>query len=178
MPEIKPGVPPDRWILSGAGKRRAAALADALATMGATSLHSSDEPKAAETAEIISPRLNLAVNYASGLREHDRNGVPFMPDADWEAAVIDAIRRPGDLVLGTETVEAARLRFKGALAMAEAKSPPGPMVVVSHGTVIAAFVADLLGEDPAPIWEGLGLPGFIVVTWPSAKHIEEQMNFD
>ena len=153
------------------------ALADALTGMDAASRYSSDEPKAVETAEIISFRLGLLPRVVPGFREHLRNDVPFMKDAEWRAAVLNAISHPNDLVLGSETVEAARRRFSDALASTEPVSPPGAMIIVSHGTVISMFVARLIGAEPAPIWEGLGLPGLVVVTWPDASRIEHQQNF-
>ncbi len=177
-PALEPRVPPDRWRLSEIGRRRAAALADTLTGWNAASLYSSDEPKAIETAEIISSKLGLPVKVVPGFREHLRNGVPFMTDAKWRVVVLNAINRPDQLVLGSETVEEARRRFSDALTIAESMSPPGAMIIVSHGTVISMFIARLTGADPASMWERLGLPGLVVVTWPSPGRIEHQQNFD
>jgi broad specificity phosphatase PhoE len=91
--------------------------------------------------------------------------------------VLDAIRRPEELVLGTETTGKAGRRFERGVKSAAAESPPGDMVIVTHGTIISMFVSQLTGADPVPIWESLGLPGLIVVAWPQASGIEFQRNF-
>lgn len=178
LPLIEPGVPPEEWRLSEDGKRRAVSLARVLAAMKVGSLYSSDERKAIETATIISGRIGRPLNVDPGFKEHIRRDVPFLGNAEWRASVLNAINHPSDLVLGSETVEEAWRRFSNALASVEPVAPLGDMIVVSHGTVISMFVARLIGVDPAPIWDGLGLPGLVVVTWPAANQIEYQQNFD
>jgi broad specificity phosphatase PhoE len=178
IPAIEPDVPSPQWRLSDVGKRRAAKLADAVADMGATSLHSSDSPKAVETAEIIAAKTGLLLKINPEFKEHIRDDMPFGSDAWWRAVVLDAIRRPEELVLGSETTGDAGRRFAAAVKSAAAGSPPGDMLIVAHGTVISMFVSQLTGADPVPIWECLGLPGLLVVRWPEASGIEFQENFD
>jgi broad specificity phosphatase PhoE len=177
MPVVEPDVPAPQWQLSDVGKRRAAKLADAVAGMGATSLHSSDSPKAVETAEIIAARTELPLKINPDFKEHIRDDMPFGSDAWWRASVLDAIRRPEELVIGSETTGDAGRRFAAAVKSAAAGSPPGDMVIVAHGTIISMFVSQLIGADPVPIWESLGLPGLIAVTWPESSGIEFQKNY-
>jgi broad specificity phosphatase PhoE len=37
------------------------------------------------------------------------------------------------------------------------------VAVVTHGTVIALYVAELTGEDPFTLWRRMGLPSFAVL---------------
>jgi len=145
--------------------------------LGPTSLYSSDEPKAAETAGIVGGRIDLPVKVVPGLQEHIRTGVPFATTIDRDAAVIDSIRRPDQLVYGSETTGTAERRFTTALEGALTDAPAGDAAVVSHGTVISMFVAKLTGLDAVDIWSSFGLPGFVVVRWPEADGIEFQWNY-
>jgi broad specificity phosphatase PhoE len=46
------------------------------------------------------------------------------------------------------------------------KHPTLNLVMVSHGTVMALFVARLAGLEPFAFWQRLGLPAFIVMALP------------
>jgi hypothetical protein len=58
----------------------------------------SEEPKAAETAEIVAEHLGLAWTSASGLHEHDRTGATFGTREDFELAAKTFFDNPGRLV--------------------------------------------------------------------------------
>ena len=177
MPLVEADVPPAEWRLSERGWREARLLADVLVPMNATSLYSSDERKAIETASAVSDRLDLSVHSEPGFREHARPDTPIRDSSVWRETVLDAINRPEDLVLGAETVGDARRRFTSAVIEADRSAPPGPMIIVAHGTVISMLVAYLLDIEPAPIWERLGLPSLIAVEWPARDRIELEQNF-
>ena len=178
LPVIDPGVPPAKWRLGDEGRRRAGLLAEAVAGMGVASLYSSDEPKAVETSQAISRATGLDNRIAPGFGEHIRTNAPHFESADeFRAAVIDAMRRPDELVYGSETTGAALSRFSAAVERATAEATPGDIAIVAHGTVVSMFIASRTGLDPVPIWESLGLPGMAVVTWPEASGIELQRNF-
>jgi broad specificity phosphatase PhoE len=58
------------------------------------------------------------------------------------------------------------------------EAPDGDVAIVSHGTVIAGFLASEIDVDPVEVWRSLGLPGFVVIEWPEPTEISEQRNFD
>jgi broad specificity phosphatase PhoE len=45
------------------------------------------------------------------------------------------------------------------------------MVVFTHGTVLSLYVARATGLEPFTLWKRLGLPSFIVLTFPQFKLI-------
>jgi broad specificity phosphatase PhoE len=47
--------------------------------------------------------------------------------------------------------------------------PEGDLVVVSHGTVVALFVAAATGVEPYAFWNRLGLPSFVVLSLPGLE---------
>ena len=98
---------------------------------------------------------------------HERATAPFFASEDeFRRAVIDAMRRPDDLVLGEETATAARIRFTAAVRGAIAEFAGEHLAVVSHGTVIALLVAHASGGDPVDLWRQQRMPWAIRVGLP------------
>ena len=165
-PAVVPDVPADRWVLSEAGRRRCTPLAEAVRPHAPAVVVSSLEPKAAETGEVVAARLGVPFETAEGLHEHDRGNVPHLRSRDFISMMELFFRKPGGLVLGRETADEATGRFAAAVERVLAKHQEGNVAVVSHGTVIALFVARHGGGRPFDLWRRLGLPSFVVMAAP------------
>jgi len=70
------------------------------------------------------------------------------------------------LVFGGESADQAHQRFSQAIARVMERHPDQNVAVVSHGTVMTLFVARAVGLEPFPFWKRLGLPAFVVLSWP------------
>ncbi len=172
-PEVVPGVPPERWDLSEKGRALCVPLADRLAAHAPASIVSSEEPKAAETARLVAERLGVPWRTAAGLHEHDRSNVPHLPSREFISMVELFFRKPGELVLGRETANAARDRFDAAVRRVTAEEPAGGNVaVVSHGTVIALLLGYRENRTPFDVWRAMGLPSYAVLTLPDFELVE------
>lgn len=168
MPDVKPERAASLWALSEAGRASCTLLANALGPYGLVAIVSSTEPKAHETAELTADHLNLPVDVALGLHEHDRTGVPFLTDpTEWDTVIARFFAEPGKLVLGRETAFATRERFIRAVDGVLRRHPTGNIAIVAHGTAISLFVAYHAGIDPMPFWRGLGLPAFVALRLPA-----------
>lgn len=168
MPDLKPEQASSLWTLSEIGRASCISLADALAPYSLAAIVSSTEPKARETAELTGHCLNLPVEVALDLHEHDRTGVPFLADpAEWDAAIVRFFAEPDKQVLGRETARAAQTRFITAIDDVLERHTGGNIAVVAHGTVISLFVAYHAGVDPMPFWRRLGLPSFVMLRLPT-----------
>lgn len=178
LPQVSEDEPRDSWTLSPDGIARASTLAVAVAAIKPASLHSSAEEKAKLTAEAITAVTGLTLNVDPDFNEHQRPDEPYSSQEEFTAKVSEALRRPGDLVFGSETMAAAVERFAAALAAAETYSPSGDMAVVSHGTIISAYVASRIEVDPVDIWQSLGMPALICTNWPEPDHIEFRQNIE
>ena len=145
-PAVDLELPPYKWILSDRGKRRGGLLADYLAMRGIGALHSSDEIKTVQTAEIVGETIGLPVNAVHDLREHERHGTPIVDAGDWRSTVIVSIRNQNEHIYGSEAVGTARMRFGAAVErlMKTAGAADQTVAVIAHGTVISTFVAELL----------------------------------
>ena len=172
LPEIDPMVPASAWRLSDEGRRRCAGLADRLARFGPTRIVASDEPKATETGHLVAVRLGLPFATASGLHEHDRTGVPFLPADAFASRIEDLFRRPTALILGRESASEAAARFGAALDAVLGAHPAETVAVVAHGTVIALWVAARTGCDGLALWRRLDLPAMVVVSPPDGVTVE------
>jgi broad specificity phosphatase PhoE len=161
-PELDPSVPSEEWRLSDEGRRRCGPLAERLARHEPRVLLASTEPKARETAELVAPTLGLEVQLSDSLRETARRTVGWLAPAEIDRGIRGLFERPGEVVFGEESAEAALARFEAALAgLSE------PAVVVTHGTVLSLYAAPRLGRDEYELWSGLELPDVVEVPWSS-----------
>lgn len=107
-PQICRDAPPPSWRLSEEGRERGLRLAESVSARNVGRVVSSTEPKAIETAEVISRRVGLEVEGREGLHEHELAGEWFDDRKAFDEAVVRFFERPEERVLGRETaVEAA-----------------------------------------------------------------------
>src|SRR5262245_50549313 len=158
-----PTKPARQWKLSDEGRAAAERLAERLRQLKIDIIVSSEEPKAQETAGIIAEALGKRVETASDLHEHDRDNVPVMPTREFISSIAQFFKERTRLVLGRETAQQAMSRFKRAVDSVVESQPDQNVAVVTHGTVLALFAAEYLGEDPFQLWRRLGLPSYIVL---------------
>jgi broad specificity phosphatase PhoE len=122
-----------------------------------------------ETAEILCSRLSLTPRLLDGLHEHDRREAGFLDREAFDGAVRNFFAHAEDLVFGSETAAQARIRFTGAIHALIEEYPRETLAVVSHGTVISLFAAELLSAPPFELWKSLALPSFLVLDVPAGK---------
>ena len=128
----------------------------------------SREPKAVETAEIVAKAFAVPVGPVDGLEEHHRDNVPFLPIGEFEESVRRFFSTPCQLVLGTETARQALDRFTVAID-GLIKSQQSDSIIVTHGTVMTLYVANVAGVEPMRFWRRLGLPSFVALTVPDLR---------
>ena len=146
------------------GKERCRALAKSLAPFSPDLIFSSFEPKAIETAQILSKEISLPFEAMKGLHEHDRTGVGFTEKTVFEVQIEGFFNHPNQLVFGQETAREALERFSGALTKLEVEHPFENLIVVTHGTVITLFVQEFNSIDAFAFWKNLHLPSFVVLS--------------
>jgi broad specificity phosphatase PhoE len=75
-------------------------------------------------------------------------------------------RKPAERVLGRESADEAVRRFESAITRIVGDHAIENVAVVSHGTVIALFLAKYSQRKPFELWREMGLPSFAVVDIP------------
>ena len=169
-PEVVPDISSEQWRLSERGRASCAALAEALRPHAPSVIIASEEPKARETAELVAKQLAVTWATAPELHEHDRRGVPHMRSSEFISHVELMLRKRGERVLGNESADDALGRFRGALCDVLAKHAEETVAVVSHGTVIALYVAEHTEDHTSfELWRKLGLPSFVVLSRPELR---------
>jgi len=159
------------WPLTDRGLLRSADLANHLRDFNIQTIFTSTQGKAIRTGELIAEKLGLAVEEPiSAFDEHDRRGAPFFDNpADFQARVANFFTHPSELVHGNETAFDTRGRFTGGLYEVLDQTPNGTIAIVSHGTVLALFLAGCTGGDGFEMWQEiqrLGMPSFCVLSLP------------
>ena len=139
--------------LSEAGQAQAVATGQHLAHLFAAAgtapaaLYSSDTPRAWETALRIGAALDLVPIPAPGLREMHFGAVEDTLAEHWQAAYPDLLPRWRDRTdlefgwPGGETRRQVRDRVCAAITAIVARHLAGPVVAVSHGGPIRAYLA-------------------------------------
>jgi broad specificity phosphatase PhoE len=172
LPQVVQRLPADRWLLSEEGRRRAGLLAARISPLRPGVIVSSREPKARETAEIISKSAGAQVVVHEGLHEHQRSRVGFLGALEFEEAIRSMFARPAELVLGDETAVEAGHRFASAVEAVLDRYRDGDVVVVAHGTVITLLVSGANDVAPFQFWSELGLPSYVVLSAPGMGLVE------
>lgn len=145
------------WPLSHEGRKLAVRAAEFVAEFKVSRIYSSDERKALETAKTIGQRLGVDVEVEPDLREHDRTGVPWRDSATRQRELKALFANPSDVVFGGESGSQALRRLTAAIDRVTVRTP-GPWVLVTHGTIMALYLAKLTGRAPMEIWSCLRMP--------------------
>lgn len=171
-PQVVPTEPPEKWHLSDRGRGSCALLAEKLAAHHPQIILSSLEAKAIETAQLVAAHLKVPVHTRPNLHEHDRSNVPHMRSGEFISMIELLFRKPDERVLGKETATQALERFSVAVDKIIAEESAETLAIVSHGTVIALYLAEHTGQSGFQLWRDLGLPSFAVLELPEHRIID------
>lgn len=166
-PVKDPDRPSHEWELSEDGRAQAIRLARQLqeSQIPIDLVCTSDEPKAEETGQIIAAEFDRPMRVVKELAEHDRSNVPVMPTREFISSVALFFKEPNRLVLGRETARDAKARITRAIELIMSENAGKNVAIVSHGTVISLFAADIAREDPFQLWRRMGLPSYVAIDW-------------
>jgi ribonuclease H / adenosylcobalamin/alpha-ribazole phosphatase len=135
--------------LGETGREQAALLAARLASTGLDALYASSMPRALETARPLADLAGLEPQVVPDLREIDFGELEGMPIEDIERTHPDLAgwtTAPSSVGFpGGETVETLSARAVEAARTIAGAHPGETAVVICHGVVIRALLADVLG---------------------------------
>lgn len=168
--------------LSSAGERRAALLADALADLPLAAVYSSPLQRALATAKLLAAGRGLVPVVHEGLRELDFGDLEGRTyeaiEANWADVFRSWMRHPSRTAFpGGESFAELRSRVLAAVDEIRALHPSGAVVVVAHGGVVRAVLADaLLLPDDALFRLDQSHGGVSVVDWLGNVPLLRAMN--
>lgn len=154
--QMDPETPVPWWGLSGLGRARARSLAGAPFLAVASSVWSSSETKARETARLIA-RADLPVFEREDLGENDRSATGFVAPPRFEQLVESFFAHPQESVAGWATAADEQRRITAAVdaVLTDARAGDGDVVIVAHGGVGTLLLCALLDQ---PITRELDQP--------------------
>lgn len=158
-PAQDPNVPPPQWPLSDEGRTAARALAAKLKHLAPAAVVSSPEIKVLETVQILTEGFGLEVATDPAFAELHRPNWPFSDTATFEARVACLLENPHLSIEGAEPAGEAAARFSEGLFRHAAR----PLMVGTHGTILAAYLGLETGRCDAELWKSLRLPEALVL---------------
>ncbi|WP_299731805.1 histidine phosphatase family protein [uncultured Tateyamaria sp.] len=146
---IDPAVPVPDWGLNEIGAARVAALADAIAhsaLAGVTSVFTSPERKARETAAPLAQALDCACTVIENSHENDRSATGYLPGPTFEAMADAFFGQPDVSTRGWERAVDAQARITACMHEALNTAPQGDVLMVGHGAVGTLLYCHLAGQ--------------------------------
>ena len=165
LPIIDPEMPAKTWLLSEEGQMATSTFAKTIKQYAPQHIFSSPEPKALETALTIANTIRIPFEIVNELQEHDRDNEPYSQTrAQFATQIQNLFENPDKLVYGAETANEALSRFYTGLLSAWRKHRNENIAVISHGTVISAFVGHVIPSINAfDLWNCLKMPDAVVL---------------
>jgi broad specificity phosphatase PhoE len=154
-----------QWILTDEGQARCKRLAEPLRPYALDRIITSEEPKAFRTGELVADILNIPCEKAPNLHEQRRSTAPYSPSVEvFQAQIQAAMNEPDKVLFGEETFNHARQRFSNQIDALLAQYPDQSLAIVTHGTVMSLYLAQISGEAVFPLWQSLDMPAYAVVS--------------
>jgi broad specificity phosphatase PhoE len=138
---IEPAVPVHHWKLSEVGRKRAAQLLKQPWITEVQTIFSSDEKKAAETAQILAEGLSLSFQTNPKFGEIDRSSTGYLPELEHTKQVQEWFNHPEASINGWERGVDAQDRIVRATKDVIDFNPGQNIAIVSHGGVGALLLA-------------------------------------
>ncbi|HEX2973444.1 MAG TPA: histidine phosphatase family protein [Tepidisphaeraceae bacterium] len=171
-PAVIPEMPSHRWELSQEGQRQCEPLAGKIRPHLPELVIASEEPKAAQTGQILARLLGKPFQTAAGLHEHDRSNVAHIAPRDFLSWMAMFFQDRQSRAFGKESAAEAEARILVAVDDVLAAHPQGNLAVVTHGTVLSLLIAARTGEDPYQLYRKMALPSYIVFALPDWTVVE------
>jgi broad specificity phosphatase PhoE len=151
---IDPAVPVPRWHLSEIGKARMAAGLEQPWIPQISSIYSSTEQKAIDTATILAAHLAIGFKLEEDLGENDRSSTGFLKPDEFEAVADEFFANPEISVRGWERAIVAQHRIVNAVArISQQDRSRGDIAIVSHGAVGTLLYCFLSGHSISRKWD-------------------------
>jgi broad specificity phosphatase PhoE len=115
------------------------------------------------TGRLVAADLGLEVSAAAGLEEFDRPSLPLTSKEEHARMNAPIFMDLDAAVLGAESGRRALTRFAGAIDEQLTHTVGQNLVAITHGTVIALFVAAHNGIDGFELWKRLDCPSYVVL---------------
>ena len=132
---VDPTVAVPDWGLSDIGRSRTESISHSLSLRGTTSIISSSERKAVETADMLARPLKLRVQERPATHENDRSATGFLSPDVFEETANRFFECPVESIDGWERAIDAQSRIVAEVMSAIQDHVSGDLLIVGHGGV-------------------------------------------
>lgn len=161
-PEVSPTLGAAEWPLTSRGEFAVRRLATVLSGLQPGWIVSSPERKARETAALIAESLEIPVAEEPLIAEQGAGPDEFIADyGEFRNLVRTHFAQPQQVVFRNEAAADAAQRL--AICIDQCRDAGGVPVLVTHGRIMASWLASLTGRDAWEIWNEFRLPDLIEV---------------
>ena len=163
-PQIETEIPASAWSLTTRGESATRRLVPRIAALRPSTIIASPERKALQTAGLLAEGLEISLQQDERFSEQGADIGDFYPDyAQFRAIVEQHFNRPEEVVFRGESASSAAARFANGIAAVRESSRTGTPVIVSHGRIMASWLAGISGQPPIEVWTALRMPDLIEV---------------
>lgn len=163
----QPDVDSHLWQLTAEGRSRCQNLAEQLQPYNIDRIFTSEEAKTILTGQLVANVLKIPCESASDLQEQSRSTAPYFADVQvFRAKIRAAMAEPDKLLFGEESFTDALQRFTQQIDSLLKQYPDDTLAIVTHGTVLALYLAHLSGQNAYVLWESLSMPTYVVISLP------------
>lgn len=145
---VDPTLPVPRWSLSDTGRGRMLALCGADWLAATTTILTSSETKACETAAILAAATGITPVIDAELDEIDRSATGYVPETRHDALADAFFARPDQNASGWETATDVATRGMRALHRHLARHAEGDLLIVGHGGIGTLIWCAIAGLAP------------------------------
>lgn len=132
---VDPAVAVPDWGLSDIGRSRTESISHSLSLQSTTSIISSSERKAVETADMLAKPLRLRVQERPATHENDRSATGFLSPDVFEETANQFFEHPLQSIDGWERAIDAQSRIVAEVNSAIQDHVSGDLLIVGHGGV-------------------------------------------
>jgi 2,3-bisphosphoglycerate-dependent phosphoglycerate mutase len=170
-PQVEIEIPAAAWSLTTRGEQATRRLVPRLASLRPGVVVTSPERKALQTAGLLAEGLELSLQQDERFSEQGAEVGEFFPDySDFRARVEEHFARPDEVVFRGESSHAAADRFASGVASLRESATTGVPIIVSHGRIMASWLASVTGEPALGIWTSLRMPDLIEVDLDTLRY--------
>lgn len=132
---VDPAIAVPDWGLSDIGRSRTESISHSLSLQSTTSIISSSERKAVETADMLARPLKLRVQERPATHENDRSATGFLSPDVFEETANRFFECPLESIDGWERAIDAQSRIVAEVMSAIQAHVSGDLLIVGHGGV-------------------------------------------
>lgn len=143
---VDPTIAVPDWGLSDIGRSRTEGISHSLSLQSTTSIISSSERKAVETADLLARPLKLRVQERPATHENDRSATGFLSPDIFEETANRFFECPLESINGWERAIDAQSRIVAEVNSAIQDHVSGDLLIVGHGgvgTLLYCHFADM-----------------------------------